>query len=156
MPIDDLDAGILRLFTRQPRIGVLECSRRLGVARGTVQAEGPDAHVTPRAAETIGMALHELGTNALKYGALSRDGGKVAISWRLEPGAGSDGAPALVLTWEESGGPPVNPPERIGFGTTLLRDMPARSLGAVTLDYHPGGIRWELRCRPDALAPRTT
>ena len=116
---------------------------------GTVQAQGPDASVTPKAAEVIGMALHELATNALKHGALSVEGGLVTLTWMLTL---EDGAPGIVLRWQESGGPVVQQPTHTGFGTTLIRDIPKRSLGDTVLDYRPEGLLWELRCDPVALA----
>lgn len=118
-------------------------------APGRVQADGPDASVTPKAAEVIGMALHELATNALKHGALSVEGGLVTLNWHMTQ---HNGAPGMVLRWAEIGGPLVEPPTRTGFGTTLIRDIPGRSLGDTVLDYRPDGLVWELRCDPVALA----
>jgi len=125
---------------------------QLGFAKGspgTVQVNGPDTSITPKAAEVIGMALHELATNALKHGALSVEGGVVTLTWSLKQ---PSGAPGLLLRWQESGGPPVEPPTRTGFGTTLIRDIPKRSLGDALLEYRPEGLLWELRCNPVALA----
>ena len=87
------------------------------------------------------MALHELATNAIKHGALSQEGGRVSLVWQA--GSGIDG---LLLRWQESGGPPVAAPSRTRFGTTLIRVMPARSLGSTVLDYRPDGLFWELSC----------
>jgi PAS domain S-box-containing protein len=109
-------------------------------ARGEFRLGGPPLQLVPRAAEVIGMALHELATNSLKYGALSTAGGSVEIGWsRREDGAG------LKLWWRETGGPPVTPPRDTGFGTTLIRDVPRHNLGAeVSLHYSPEGVCWEL------------
>jgi two-component sensor histidine kinase len=84
------------------------------------------------------MALHELCTNAVKYGALSRSGGHVRILW--DEGNGENG-PRLRMYWEERGGPPVAPPSRKGFGTRLIERGLARELGGeVMLDYRPEGL----------------
>lgn len=110
-------------------------------SRAQVETRGAATRLSPRSAEIIGMALHELATNALKYGALSAAGGRVVLSWE-ETAAGR-----FIVDWRESGGPGVSSPERHGFGTTLIRHIPARSLNAeVTLDYAPTGLHWTLDC----------
>ncbi len=117
--------------------------------------DGPKVAITARAAETLGLALHELATNALKYGALSRgagdprDGedatGQVTIAWSMDEGR-------FRMSWSESGGPPVTPPEREGFGSSVIRDMPAASLGAdVRLDYRAEGLHWTLDAPADSV-----
>ena len=114
--------------------------RFLGKTENQLKVQGPELHLKPRAAETIGMTLHELATNSLKYGALSVEDGQVEIEWAID----SDGG--FTMRWEESGGPPVSPPGKTGFGTILIRDIP-RSLGAdVTLDYAHAGVKWMLVC----------
>lgn len=118
-------------------------------APGKVIVEGAAVSLTPKAAEVIGMALHELATNSLKHGALSCDGGKVMLGWELTQ---RDAGQRLAFRWLESGGPPVAAPTRTGFGTTLIRDIPARSLGETRLEFLPGGLLWELQCGPLALA----
>jgi two-component sensor histidine kinase len=93
----------------------------------------------------IGMALHELATNAGKYGALSCATGVIEIEWRL--GRGEAGAERLELTWTEHGGPAVSKPTRSGFGTTVIELIPRMELDAdVELDYTPQGVRWRLGC----------
>lgn len=120
----------------------------LADAPGEFRLAGPPLSLAPRAAEVIGMALHELATNSLKYGALSVAGGHVDIGWSH----GRDGA-GLAMWWREHGGPPVREPAYNGFGTTLIRDVPRHNLGAeVTLVYHRGGVCWELCCDDAALA----
>ncbi|HQS96392.1 MAG: histidine kinase [Novosphingobium sp. 17-62-19] len=109
-------------------------------SRAQVQVVGHQMMLSPRAAEIIGMALHELATNALKYGALSTPSGNVSLSWEERDDC-------FCMEWRESGGPAPREPERSGFGTTLIRHIPARSLNAdVTLDYAPAGVRWVLTC----------
>ncbi|WP_340647280.1 HWE histidine kinase domain-containing protein [Phenylobacterium sp.] len=105
---------------------------------------GPALRVAPKAAVALAMALHELVTNAVKYGALSTEPGRVAITWSL---ADRDGDPRLILDWTERGGPPVKTPERMGFGSRLLVQGLSADLGAAAqLTYDPAG----LRCRIDA------
>ena len=117
-------------------------------ALGEFRISGPPLSLAPRAAEVIGMALHELATNSLKYGALSVEGGTVDIGWSH----GEDGT-GLQLWWRESGGPPVVEPRHHGFGMTLIRDVPQHNLGAeVSLHFRPEGVCWELSCDPSALS----
>ena len=105
---------------------------------------GPEVEVTPRHALALSMAVHELATNAAKYGALSTPEGKVEIRWRV---AGAE----LALAWRESGGPPVTPPSREGFGTRLLQRGLVSDLGGRTrLDYAPTGVVCELTAPLDA------
>ncbi|HSQ95665.1 MAG TPA: PAS domain S-box protein [Croceibacterium sp.] len=117
-------------------------------APGEFRIGGPPLSLAPRAAEVIGMAMHELATNSLKYGALSTENGSVDIGWsHCAEGRG------LQLWWRESGGPAVVRPKHNGFGMTLIRDVPQHNLGAeVSLHFHPGGVCWELTCDASALA----
>lgn len=109
-------------------------------ARDQIELRGTSFPLSPRTAEIIGMALHELATNALKYGALSTPSGKVVLCWEDTPDH-------FVIDWRESGVPIVGQPTHHGFGTTLMRHIPARSLNAdVTIDYAPTGLRWRLEC----------
>ena len=97
----------------------------------------------PEAANAIGMALHELATNATKYGALSVPAGWISIAWRFE--ADDTGARRFHLGWREGGGPLVTPPERRGFGRTVVVDITAATLdGRVTLDFPPEGALWQV------------
>jgi PAS domain S-box-containing protein len=99
--------------------------------------EGPTVRIAPKAAVALALALHELVTNALKYGALSVDGGWVTIAWRLEIGA----AETLVLDWRERGGPPVAPPTRTGFGMRLLEHGLVTEFGGeAQLTFEPEGL----------------
>ena len=112
----------------------------LGEGQKHVAFDGPDAALNPRAAEAIGMALYELATNSLKYGALSVAEGKVAIAWEVDLQSGR-----FAISWRESGGPETHAPQRTGFGTTLILDVPRHALqAAVSLDYAPDGVRWTL------------
>lgn len=105
-----------------------------------VTVEGPNLTVTPKAAQTLNLALHELVTNAAKYGALSREGGRVAARWQIE---GEDAERHLVFTWQEDGGPAiVAAPARKGFGSRLIEQTLSFEIGGeVTLDYARDGLR---------------
>ncbi len=107
---------------------------------------GPTIWLESRIAVTIAMALHELCTNAIKYGALSGEKGRVGFTWRVEPGPPQ----RLHLEWREQGGPPVTPPSRRGFGTRMLERALAGDLKAqVRLDFALEG----LVCTIEAEAP---
>jgi two-component sensor histidine kinase len=109
-----------------------------GDDRGRLAANGPQVMLPARMALALAMALHELCTNAAKYGAFSRPGGRVAIEWLLVVRGEQT---RLRLTWRESGGPPVVLPSRRGFGSRLIERGLARELnGEVRLDYDPGGV----------------
>jgi PAS domain S-box-containing protein len=109
-----------------------------------VEIGGEDLFLVPTAAQALGMALHELATNAVKFGALSDSAGRVSVSWRLERGAGDEAD--LVVSWLESGGPAVQAPEYAGFGTTIIERITGQSLGGrVQTKYAPAGLAWELR-----------
>lgn len=100
------------------------------------EIRGESVFLGANAALSLSMALHELGTNALKYGAWSAADGRVRISWRQE------GYRVVVLDWEEQGGPEVSPPDRKGFGTRLLERGIARELGGrVSVEFNKHGLR---------------
>jgi two-component sensor histidine kinase len=95
---------------------------------------GPSIYVPPKHTLAVSLALHELATNAAKYGALSSPAGQVSVRWGVSE-------KALRLDWEERGGPPVAPPTQKGFGTRLLEELVVRDLGGETkLLYHPAGL----------------
>lgn len=111
-------------------------------ALGEVRISGVSCLLVPRAAEVLGMALHELATNSLKYGALSARGGVVDVGWNC-----ATDSRTFEIWWRERNGPPVILPTRHGFGTTLIRDVPQHHLaGEVVLEYKPEGMCWSLRC----------
>lgn len=130
-----------------------------------IEIDGPDIPVTLDSAQTLAMALHELTTNAAKYGALSNGTGQVRITWTV--GTGHEGERGFTLTWQERGGPPVTIPEQRGFGSRVTVNMvEAATGGTVSLDYGREGVCWSLSCpernvfqnapqrRGDALTPR--
>jgi PAS domain S-box-containing protein len=111
---------------------------------GAVSAEGPDIILPPRVSLSLSMALHELATNALKYGALSVPGGRIRVHWRVERDAASPYPTGVDLSWEESGGPPVNAPAQEGFGSRLLRVTAAELRGSLDVEWEPQGLKWHL------------
>ncbi len=108
-----------------------------------IAIEGPPVRLQPPAAQAIGMALHELATNASKYGALSGETGSVRVTWSIE-GRGENRE--FALSWVEEDGPTVMPPERRGFGYTIMVAMVEKSLDAtVELTHAPTGLVWSVR-----------
>jgi two-component sensor histidine kinase len=100
-----------------------------------IEIKGDSHSITADAAQNLGLALHELTTNAAKYGALSVLGGKLSVSWTTEDGK-------IKLVWKESGGPEVVPPKRNGFGKMLLERLVGPALdGDVTIEFAPEGVR---------------
>ena len=107
-----------------------------------VEIVGPEVHVSPRLAVSLSLALHELGTNAVKYGALSCASGRVAITWTV---TATDSGDRLSLRWREQGGPTVEPPARRGFGTRLLeRGLGVDLAGAARLSFESSGLVYEI------------
>jgi two-component sensor histidine kinase len=106
-----------------------------------VKASGAAIDVSPKHALALSLALHELATNAIKYGALSCPEGQVGVQWSVREGI-------LHLDWEESGGPPVAPPTKKGFGSRLLEEFVVRDLGGDTkLSYDVSGVRCNITAR---------
>jgi PAS domain S-box-containing protein len=105
-----------------------------------IAMHGPKLRLNATAAQAIGLALHELATNAGKYGSLSTNWGRIDVAW------GTDGD-TLTMSWTERDGPPVSPPERRGFGSTVIASMAKATVGGeVQLDYAPSGLVWRLTC----------
>ncbi|MGB6175424.1 MAG: HWE histidine kinase domain-containing protein, partial [Methylocella sp.] len=105
--------------------------------RERLTVHGPSIRLSPKAAIAIAMGMHELATNAVKYGALSNRTGQVAVTWKVDgPKPGT-----LHLQWKESGGPTVKPPSRKGFGSRLIeRNLVYDLNGTAKIDYQPEGI----------------
>jgi two-component sensor histidine kinase/integral membrane sensor domain MASE1 len=107
-----------------------------------IRLDGPDVMLKPAAAQILGMAVHELATNAMKHGALAGPHGSVRLGWRVSQT--SDPA-AVRLTWKETGGPPTGAPTRKGFGHKVIVDMVGYQLAAdVRLAHEPDGLLWEV------------
>lgn len=98
-------------------------------------ASGPAAHLGPTEASSLALILHELATNAAKYGALSTDTGRIEIDWTLD-----EGERRLQLCWREHGGPPVSPPQKEGFGSRMLKALVYGLGGALNIDYSGSGV----------------
>ena len=115
---------------------------------GRIVANGPDVSLEPRTAQTLALALHELSTNAAKYGALSVASGRVEVNWELQPDS-------LVLHWSESGGPVAKPPPTPGFGIRVISTSIERQLeGKADFDWRPKGLNCSLRVpRGDGIEP---
>ncbi|MDP4004109.1 PAS domain-containing protein [Methylobacterium sp. NEAU K] len=109
---------------------------------GRLRIEGPALDIGPKAALALALMVHELATNAAKYGALTAEMGNVTVTWRIEA---AEDEPQVRLTWSESGGPPVLRPTRKGFGTRLIERVLAGTVaGEVALDYRQTGLHCEL------------
>ena len=109
-----------------------------------VVLDGPPVRLTPAAAQALGMALHELATNAVKHGALANQAGRISIRWSVADGPAE---PEFRMTWSEQDGPPVAAPQRTGFGRTVMERMIAAALeGKATLQFPAGGIVWTFAC----------
>ena len=106
-------------------------------AGSVVEVSGPDVDLTPREATPLGLVLHELATNAVKYGAWSGEGGKIAIDWAYE-GAGADRA--LRLAWKETSPNPTPPSDRTGFGSMLMQSSARQLGGAIERRFEPDGM----------------
>jgi len=104
---------------------------------GQIAIDGEDVMLKPEAVQNLGLALHELATNAQKYGSLSDPQGQVRIHWQF-----CEEASKLKLIWQERGGPTVTPPERSGFGRAMIENVVGKALeGDVSLSFPPKGVR---------------
>lgn len=113
-----------------------EAGAYLGSRAGRVHMGGPDVALDPKAFATLALVVHEMMTNSAKYGALADSAGQVEVAWRLDQGG------RLIIEWTESGGPPVQPPSRRGFGTTLIeRSIPFDLNGDAELRFDLLGVR---------------
>jgi CheY-like chemotaxis protein len=128
------------LIADQFKLGAIDANR--------FEAVGPEVWLAPELALHLALILHELCTNAIKYGALSDAKGNVALTWRIQGGQ-------LHLTWLEQGGPSVKAPSRRGFGTTLIEQSAKAEGGAAHANFRVDGISWNLIMPlPLAAAPR--
>lgn len=116
---------------------------------GAVRVTGPDMQIGPQAALSLALALHELGTNAVKYGALAAPGGQVDLGWRIGPEG------AFMMDWIERGGPTAAPYGRRGFGSRLiLQVLPQQLGGTAEIDLRPEGLAFHLTTTTAALGDR--
>jgi two-component sensor histidine kinase len=134
-------AGAYRQLTKSNWSGVsLNEMVRLTLEPFTTRTKvgGPNIILSPKNAQNISLALHELATNAIKHGALSSESGHVSIAWTIGTNGSSD---VLKLRWQERGGPPVLAPNRRGFGTSLLE----ATFNDVNFDYASEGLTCEIQ-----------
>jgi PAS domain S-box-containing protein len=121
-----------------------DASKMCGNAQQQVKAEGPEISLKPQTAVSLAMSLHELCTNAMKYGALSSGAGTVQVKWKVQSELDQESS-FLRLVWKERGGPPVKTPTSRGFGTVMLeRALAAELNGAVKLYFEEDGLRCEI------------
>ena len=112
-------------------------------AADRLNCQGPNVSISPDATQSIGLALHELATNAVKYGAWSAPGGIVAVSWQLLTNGSNESS--LRLRWLEQGGPDVVTPTRKGFGNVVIESVAAQRVGGTAeLVFAPEGLSWTL------------
>jgi PAS domain S-box-containing protein len=113
-----------------------------------VVLDGPSLRLMSAAAQAVGMALHELATNAVKHGALSSSTGMLRIDWSVAEQRSAQAS--FHMSWTEQGGPPVGAPQRTGFGRTVMERMIAQALGGTAvLDFAPTGLVWRFTCPAD-------
>ena len=130
---------------------VNEAMEPFGVANGRTERlviTGKNIRLPPNVTLALGIAFHELATNAVKYGAFSNEAGSILLAWTIEPRPEGD---RLILCWQEKDGPPVTPPTRKGFGSRVIeRGLPHELQGTVSLDYRGDGMV----CTINIPAPR--
>lgn len=120
-----------------------------------IRCEGPQILLKPEAAQSIGMALHELATNAAKYGALTSPEGWVRVTWKVL--TNEEDEQGLLFIWKEENGPPCSPPDTSGFGHSILtRVVPSGLRGKATLFWHQSGCEWKLEVPLSALSTTTS
>ena len=113
-----------------------EAGAYLGARADRIRLGGPDVALDPKAFATMALVVHEMMTNSAKYGALADSTGQVEVNWKVDPSAG------LIIEWKESGGPPVQPPSRRGFGTTIIeRSIPFDLNGDAELRFDLLGVQ---------------
>ena len=118
-----------------------------------VTRRGEPIMLRTEAVQNVSLALHELATNAAKYGALSVPAGKIIVEWAFEPG--KSGERSLRLEWREVDGPPVVPPSQRGFGCFVLERVTLNALGEGKLEFNESGLTWACIIRPDHLVDGT-
>lgn len=135
--IDALARAQTSLASRRWEGGLLEDVVREEVdalcPHGHYDLAGPEVSLSPEQVQPVSMLLHELATNANKYGAFSQGGGRVSVTWTLD-------ARRVTLNWHETGGPPVTAPTRHGFGSTLKDSLARQIGGTLTRDWSPSGL----------------
>jgi PAS domain S-box-containing protein len=119
-----------------------------------ISIKGPSLQLKPEGAQALGLALHELATNASKYGALSVPAGRVNVEWKRKPTSQGGG---LEILWQETGGPEVETPKARGFGSLVIERNLARSMDAeVSLEFNPGGVTCRVQVPEEHILSTTT
>lgn len=122
--------------TTRDAMDLRELARERLESHGAVEVQGPSVRLTPKASQTMSLTIHELLTNAMKYGALSDQGGAVDVDWTV-----SDGE--LHFRWRERGGPPVTPPQRTGFGRNVIESLVRQDFDAtVEISFETSGLQY--------------
>ena len=118
-------------------------------SNSNTKIDGPEVILSAEAGQAMGMVIHELVTNAAKYGALSTQSGHVSVRWYRK----LNGSAQLVLVWQETGGPRVEAPKKSGYGTSVVRDLvPYEFGGTVDLSFAPEGVRCRLEIPFDRVS----
>jgi PAS domain S-box-containing protein len=118
-----------------------------GLVGTRIALKGKPLRISAASAQNLGLAIHELASNAGKFGALSNSKGRVAIAWQIKKASSKEEGERFAISWTERNGPPVLPPERRGFGSTVLGSMVKMGLSAnVEIDYAKPGLEWHLEC----------
>ncbi len=130
-----------------------QCLSGLPMSEERVKLAGPALLLNPSATQTLGLALHELGSNARRHGALSVPGGKIDVTWRIES---VEEKRRFVIEWRERDGPPIASLPTPGFGSVLIDKLAAQGLGA-TVDYRfePSGVTWRLSAPFESVSVAT-
>ncbi len=129
-----------------------QLAHQLAAYPGRIEIDGPPVELPPEAAQYIGMALHELGSNAVKYGALATPSGQVSIRWRMI----ANETPRFELEWREDGDQALREPHRLGFGSMILRVLTPRALhGVAELTFKERGLVWTLSAPLQAIEGAT-
>ena len=115
-----------------------EAGAYLGARAHRIKMDGPDVALDPKAFATLALVVHEMMTNSAKYGALADSSGLVEVVWKLDQGS------SLVIEWKESGGPPVQPPSRRGFGSRVIEQMVSQLRGTAHFDWRSDGLICEI------------
>lgn len=119
-----------------------QLAHQIAAYPGRIQIDGPPIRLAPESAHYVGMALHELGSNAVKYGALAGSQGQVWVKWRLS----DEDTPQFELEWREDCERSISPPNLLGFGSTILKSLTPRALGGVAeLRFNANGLVWILK-----------
>ena len=138
-------------WTAAPILAIAEgATRYRGASLDGIKIDGPAILLSARAALALSMSLHELTTNAVKYGALSESDGRVELNWMISE---SEKGPLLHLRWQERGGPFVKQPARKGFGTRLLDALAQDLCGKANLEYASDGVVWGLQALVNDIKP---